>query len=1227
MQELHNSDFLSKLISKATTGENGNSAPFTAERLVIAAIESLKDQENPLAYHEKMELMPFHDFFIQHETNINRAKIQLKSFVLSQEGTTYSDILYMQQKMLEAKIEAKKRNLDEVTADIVLLGILHNPSKAIKNCFEQDKVDIEESIEEDEEKDTETSDSMSLMEALKKAKEDHKSLFGNKTDDAEESDDSDGGLLSPKEQGKKTNEELAALALQRLIKRAAEQALKSDDRRDEDTPTHGEPAFGIEDLLSDRREDDGDLEPISPKDTMTSLVEIVKQTRAALLERIYGQDNAVSVFTNGYFQGELVSLIDEHRSRPRATFLFAGPPGVGKTYLAETAAEVLKLPYKRFDMSEYSDKESTIPLCGSDGVYKDSQQGVLTSFVSKNPKCILLFDEIEKAHINAIHLFLQILDAGRLTDAKTRKEVSFRDTICIFTTNAGKKLYEDSETEDLSGLSRKVILKALEKDVNPETGNPFFPAAICSRFASGNVVMFNHMSAHNLRDIAKSVITRQIQNLEHEVGIKAEVDENVYTALLLAEGGTADARMIRGRATTFFNEELFELLRLIDSEKAKTDIAELESVHFTVQLPENDGEIRTLFEIPDDTNAVVFAPDSDAQWCKENQSACCILGTHDLSKGTTLLHTHDVQFVMLDLDLPQADNKEKFLNIEDIESDARDFLWFVREKHGELPVYLLVRKGERLSVEEQLSFRKIGVQGFIEIGGASEEFAEKLNEICEHLHQQRNINNLAKANKLVSYETGQRLSADGKEAEICLFDFEFVTAVDAEDAKNVLSNVSKPNVHFADIIGAEDAKKELMYFVEYLRNPKKYIGTGVSAPKGVMLYGPPGTGKTMLAKAMACEAGVTFLAAEGNQFLKKYVGEGPEAVHDLFRAARKYAPSILFVDEIDAIAKQRTGSEQSESREEILTAFLTEMDGFKVDPTKPVFVLAATNFDVEPGQKTSLDGALMRRFDRRICVDLPNKEERIRFLSLQFSKNPAFEVSPEMTENISVRSTGMSLASLASVIELSLRMAIREGNLKVTDAVFEEAFETFNSGDTKQWDPIELKRTARHEAGHAFLSWLSGDKPSYLTIVARSNHGGYMQHGDNESKSIYTRDDLLARIRTALGGRAAEIVYYGEKDGLSTGASGDLSTATNIAKRMICTYGMDSSFGLAVISPEEATALDIHAAVNRILSEEMAKAIEIISENKNSIDALVDSLLSANRLTGSEIDLLLSQNT
>ncbi|MEE0929028.1 MAG: hypothetical protein UIG59_07525, partial [Acutalibacteraceae bacterium] len=222
------------------------------------------------------------------------------------------------------------------------------------------------------------------------------------------------------------------------------------------------------------------------------------------------------------------------------------------------------------------------------------------------------------------------------------------------------------------------------------------------------------------------------------------------------------------------------------------------------------------------------------------------------------------------------------------------------------------------------------------------------------------------------------------------------------------------------------------------------------------------------------------------------------------------------------------------------------------------------------------------------------------------------------------------LAELESVLELSLRMAIRDGEGKVTDDILDEAFETFNSGEKKTWDESTLERVARHEAGHAFMYWHDGETPSYLTIVARGNHGGYMQHADNEGKAISTREDLLALIRTSLAGRAAEIAYYGDEDGISTGASGDLSNATRTAQRIVCTYGMDDDFGLAVVDSSAANSgalsSEVRKAVNAILSQQMEKTLSIIKENKASIDALVAALMEKNQLTGDEIDAILKGN-
>ncbi len=959
---------------------------------------------------------------------------------------------------------------------------------------------------------------------------------------------------------------------------------------------------------------------------IAKLVTEVKKIRKTLSSTVFGQENAVHVFTTGYFQAKMRAIVESDSARPSATFLLAGPPGVGKTFLAETAAQAMGLPYMRFDMSEYADKEANLEFCGSDRVYKNSKAGNVTGFVEENPRCVLLFDEVEKAHMCVIHLFLQMLDAGRLRDNYTDHEVPFKNAIIFFTTNAGKQLYENSESGDFSNVSRKVILKTLQDDINPVTGNPYFPAAICSRFASGNVVMFNHISANFLKAIAQKEIERHTQTLKEKTGIEMQVEDKIYSALLFAEGASVDARTVRSRAESFFNDELFELFRLVDSGKIKTGIDCIEKIQVSVDLHNAKPEVCALFEAKEPPRVMVFSNEATVRLCQGKLPAFHIVGVQDCQPTIEQLKSGEFDFVLLDMGCGVHGLTQKHLNIEDADTPARDFYKYLCESRKGMPVYLIEGSERSLSEEEKLSFIKQGVRGFLPLSGEKKAFAAGIADIAAGLYQQAAMEKLARANKLITFQSAQFVSRNGKRAEIKLFDLTMSVAVDAEDRKNVLSAVSRPNVSFDDVIGAGDAKRELAYFVEYLKNPKKYAGTGVKAPKGVLLYGPPGTGKTMLAKAMAKEANVTFIAAEGNQFLKSLVGAGSEKVHELFRTARKYAPAILFIDEIDAIAKERRGNDGN--GEETLTAFLTEMDGFSNDTSRPVFVLAATNFDVEPGRSKSLDPALMRRFDRRVYIELPDRQDRIRFMNLKIEKNPAFAVSQEQVENLALRSTGMSLAELDSAMELALRSAIREGSTKVTDAILEEAFETFNNGEIKKWDASQLERVARHEAGHAFMSWYQGETPSYLTVVARGSHGGYMQHADREGKNIYTKEELLERIRTALGGRAAEIAYYGDEAGISTGAGGDLLSATNTARNILCTYGMDSLFGLAVVASDfqsdGAMSVEVRENVNRILQAQMAEAVRVIGENKDKIDALAAALMVKNHMSGPEIDRILS---
>lgn len=1160
MENVKYSPLLNRLVELSKGIGEKQDAPFTAERFILTVINII---DGTVKEEESSELTLVKELLLKSNLDLSLLKNILLESLSKSESELFED-LYLRHINQIAAVFAKGQRSEEITPVILALCIFSKPSNRLIAYFDECRTGAPQS-----------------------------------------SENSDGSRpIIPK--GKKpTNNDTPVQGEQYAPKQSAA-GLK---REEEDGEAVAEPAAS-----------DAEEKGVLPKSEIEQLTAKVKEMQEILSGEVLGQANAINVTTSGYFQSELLAMTAKDRTKPKGTFLFAGPPGVGKTSLAEKFAVQLGLPFKRFDMSEFADKEANIRFAGSDQVYRNSQSGVVTEYVMENPKSVLLFDEIEKAHAVVLFLFYQILDAGTLMDSKTNTLVSFKDTYIIFTTNAGKQFYDDTENGDFSAVSRKVIIKAIQKDVNPATKEPYFPAALCSRFAQGNVVMFNHMFAHVLHEIAEKQITKRAKTFEGRFGIKTEIDNSVFTAVLFAEGGCADARTVTGRANSFFDNEFYELVRLTSSKLADSEIKDIEKIKIGVSLPEDEPEILKLFKPLHTPEVLLFSSKEVADKYTAKTESCVFNHCDSAESAKKCLKKHDIKAIIIDINYGRK-HDGKYLNIEDERSDARDFFFFAHENHNSVPVYF-IETGERdFDREEIVSFMRKGVKGIIDGSDKNNVFAQQIEELCLKLHQQQSMNDLARANKLVTYETAQKLSADGKTAEIHLFDFKLGVALDPEDNDDILGNMSKPNVRFEDVIGAPEAQAELKYFVDYLKDPRKYLGTGVSTPKGVLLYGPPGTGKTMLAKAMASASDSTFINVEGNKLMSNAQGDGSEKIHKLFRTARKYAPTIIFIDEIDAIAKERTGYGGSEA---VLTSLLTEMDGFKKDNSRPVFVLAATNFDVAPGSPKSLDGALMRRFDRTLYIGLPGRRDRMRYLLLKTDSNERFEVSEETLDNIALRSVGMSIAKLENVLELALRTSLIKGESKVNDEILTEAFESYNSGEKKEWDPAHLERTARHEAGHAFLCWYGGETPSYLTIVARSDHGGYMQHGDHENKGTYTKKELISRIRTALAGRASEIVYYGADEGLTTGASGDLENATRVAQAMICSFGMDESFGISVIGQDAALtgelSAEVRETVNALLADELKNVIEIISHNKDAIDALVSTLMQNSYMTGDEIE-------
>ena len=1274
---------------------------------------------------------------------------------------------------------------------------------------------------------------------------------------------------------------------------------------------------------------------------LEELTERVRGLRAELLARVYGQDHAVHAFVEGLFNAEVVAAADTSRKSPRVVFVFAGPPGVGKTFLAELGAAHLGRPYKRFDMSAYSGHQQNEALVGMAKSFMGAHPGILTEFVEKNPAAVLLFDEIEKAHVKTIHLFLQILDAGTLEDKYHERNVSFRDTTIVFTTNVGKKLYDSPNASGVhsanSRFHRKTILDALENEKDPETRQPFFPAAICSRLATGYPVLFNHLGINELERVARSELVRIAGLFERQYYKRVEFHDLLPMCLVLREGGRVDARTLRSQAEAFVKTEVFKFCQLFKTDRLEEVFEQVDRVYFSLDasLHEMGQEVRILFEQQDRPKVLLVAGTGLATVYRECITEVDWRIAGSAQEALQILGNEDVDLVLLDIWIGRmAESGSASATLQHFDhvpvaarslDRGQGLLRTIRDRLPDVPVYLLSlvaldgNSDARGSIDEELFLacvRAGGARGMLVSQFVNamtdgweerrESFMTSLVETARRLYREKAAETMGQERKVLGFDTVPHIDRESREISIRLRNLRLTRAIAAADAGEILDDVERPRTRFDDVIGADSAKEELRFFIDYLKNPRRFASLGLKPPKGILLHGPPGTGKTMLARAMAGESNVAFVAAVASSFVTMWQGSGPQGIRDLFARARRYAPVIVFIDEIDAIGKARTGSASQGAEESTLNALLTELDGFTSPaPGRPVFVLAATNFDVhengsdddllsnrgldpalvrrfsrtilvdlpdqaarlkylnvrlqsrpgcsvaedtinliaerssgmsiatleliietatrnaartntdltgdllmdaldchpiseedldrprtkfaevigadtakeelqffiaylrdpgrfaalglkppkgvllhgppgtgktllaramagesnmafipttgtslqsrwhgggaknvrelfakarrrapviifvdeidaigkvrtgsDPGNENTLnalltemdgftspspgrpvfvlaatnfaikedphdpetryrrlDEALVRRFAKEIRIDLPEKAARLQFLNLQLKNRPACTVSDEIISLIAGRSIGMSLADLASIVETAARSAVKSDG-QLTGALLEEALEAFCHGEARPQAPETVRRVAYHEAGHTVMYWLSGWWPSYVTIVARGQHGGYMAHSpeEKEGSTLQTRDSMLAEIRTGLGGRGAEIVRYGPNAGLSIGIGTDLEMASKTARRMVCLYGMDEEFGLLSVTDvyEYAEAKTgqtydrINEAARRILMKEMDNTVRLLEEHRTHLDALVEELIAKERLVAEEVQTILS---
>ena len=455
---------------------------------------------------------------------------------------------------------------------------------------------------------------------------------------------------------------------------------------------------------------------------------------------------------------------------------------------------------------------------------------------------------------------------------------------------------------------------------------------------------------------------------------------------------------------------------------------------------------------------------------------------------------------------------------------------------------------------------------------------------------------------------------------------------------------AKTGVQFTDVAGIEEAKEELQEVVSFLKNPEKFTAIGAKIPRGVLLIGPPGTGKTLLAKAIAGEAAVPFFSISGSEFVEMFVGVGASRVRDLFKKAKENAPCIVFIDEIDAVGRQRgTGiGGGNDEREQTLNQLLTEMDGF--EGNSGVIVIAATN------RADVLDMALLRpgRFDRQVTVDLPTYSGRLEILKVH-ARNKKIDDNVSV-EAIARRTPGFSGAELANLLNEAAILTARRRKEAVTMTDVEDAIDRLTIGLslTPLLDSTRKKMTAYHEVGHALLTTMleHADALNKVTIIPRSGGvEGFTQSVPDEDvidSGLYTRNWILDRITVALGGLAAEAEIFGDAE-VTTGAVGDIKQVTNLARQMVTLYGMSDLGPVALESMggevflgrnmmprseySEAMAAKIDHQVRAIANYGYSRAREILRENRTLIDYLVDRLLDIETMEGEEFRQIVKRYT
>uniref|UniRef100_UPI0025E82280 AAA family ATPase n=1 Tax=Anaerovibrio sp. TaxID=1872532 RepID=UPI0025E82280 len=832
----------------------------------------------------------------------------------------------------------------------------------------------------------------------------------------------------------------------------------------------------------------------SKKDDLMKLSEKSQELYKALCSKISGQDEAIHYFVKSLFNGQFMPLTD--KTKLINVFLLAGMQGAGKTTLAQVTAEKLQRRLIEIDLADNTKEKAADALINPIKDKDDSSK--ITRFVEKDPNGILLLKNIDKASKDVIDALGKIIEQGHVTDTESHKDISFADTIIIFTTRLGSELYLADKYSAVvkKAVATKTLCEELAEEENPVT---FFN----DFFSEDHIIFFRKPPVSVLLDKIGDSFTDFAHGLKENFGYDLEIGPNVASLCLYGHSNDVSVDTADGIGISFLKNELYDLSRHFGME----NMGRLEKIVFQVELPPEGVE---LFSFSRKPQIVVVGDKKSYPSLVENEHVEYLFAEDiDELEGILSDGNNYVSLVLIDLLYGMGFEQGQF----GIENEApvglSAYEIFQKYLPDDYMVYTVY--DGKISASDYFSFVHWNARGSVDLNQDSTVVLADMERLSRTAFVQKTYDDLQNRGWLISHKTTQSLSKDGKIAVVTFYDFgtEQLKPMPIDD----YLEEETAEVYFDDIVGADSAKEELRNLSEYLRAPNLFKMKYGSDPGGIMLFGEQDTGKVSLGKALAYETPAHLLFLSSSRADALASDDSSELLKNLFQKAINQTPSVILIGQLDDFLK-KIGSDG-------INVIINGIKDIRERGAAVLFV-GTVNCDAPfvDNRNSDIDPDLLRLIEYKIQIKIPDRDERIHGIRRSLARKGIDNISDTLIENIADRIRGWSIADIDELTSLAKRKAVRQEK-EVNQDILSDALDELVHGYKTDLVERDYYATAVHEAGHAYLQYYVGEKSSYITIIARENYGGYTKFYTNEKEDVKdTRQRGLNYIKTYLAGRA-----------------------------------------------------------------------------------------------------------